>query len=183
MPELMQVVLGRPPARVAPHPLPDNPEVLKVMLGEAQRWLQVVEPLLTRMRLRQRVLERDLRARAESPSRPGLVAELTAQIDRDIAQLGSPIESLLDHLDLNEEQAARFCRVFPPDRAAGGEPTSEEGSTRLVQHLEAIDEFTESVRRLYRRLRARLSAVPEHVAPTPAPPRCGRPTGRCAAPP
>src|SRR4051794_32289194 len=115
----------------APPPLPDHPEVLKVLAAEARGFLDALEPVRKNFGIFEHTMDRAGGDTGPRKAPPEWVDQLLHRNREHVLDLGPTLYGLLDYLPWDEADAAAFREAFPTpgtERPAPG--TSRESFRR-----------------------------------------------------
>ena len=145
-------------------PLPDHPAVLETLQGQARRFIEAVDPILTKFRSRNRMLEDGVKDPQVIVQQSAFLRQLHEGIFQDIAGLGPCFSEILPYIDLDAKEAAPFLRKPAPLSVTAGSPSwVAENVLRLVEMETSLRGAVDMVRRLHKEVVAKLESPNRHA--------------------
>src|SRR5262245_29978696 len=145
-------------------PIPESPDVLKVLIDETRSFLNALEPVRKNLRLMVKLLD-GFRSRDSIPSDQARFLQALAVTNREkVLNLGPAISGLMPHVEWDRESVRALLTTFGTQEngpAVGSHPSPE---TRLKGKVAAIECFAERIQDLYRRLLDKLDCRSRPVA-------------------
>ena len=145
-------------------PIPESPDVLKVLIDEARSFLNALEPVRKNLRLMVKLLD-GFRSRDSNPSdQDRFLQDLAATYREKVLNLGPAIYGLMPHVEWDRESVRALLTTFGTQENGPTVASHPSPETRLKGNVAAIECFAERIQDLYRRLLDKLNCRSRPVA-------------------
>jgi hypothetical protein len=170
LPDLLRRLLAEtePNQRPAAHPdeggggsarpLPESPDVLKVLIDEARSFLNALEPVRKNFRLMLRLVERYKGAETMAQQDAGFLQELVACNRDKVLNLGPAIHGLMPYVEWDRESLQDFLATFGPQEDGSAGAPGDTDEARLRRKVDAVECFAGRIQALYQRLLDKLGS-------------------------
>ena len=145
-------------------PIPESPDVLKVLIDETRSFLNALEPVRKNLQHMVKLLDR-FRDHETIPSPEArFLQDLAATYREKVLHLGPAISGLMPHVEWDRESVRALLTTFGNQENGPAVASHPSPETRLKGKVAAIECFAERIQDLYRRLLDKLDCRSRPVA-------------------
>jgi hypothetical protein len=142
------------------HPLPDNVDVLKILINEAGSFLNDLEPVRKNLRILVHLSERFNSSELVLPKDERHLQELGAKLRAQVLDLGPSIYGIMKYVEWNPENLRVFLDTYSETDDTPADGHGESALARLKKKIAVVECFAERIEIVYQRMLDKLSSPP-----------------------